>query len=148
MRMHIFVFLIATAVASAGLAYSETVEPAETEKKKDILAGTIPGLKIVNLMTSQLELVEGTEVVVSYVEIPANTTLPKHWHPGEEFVYVLAGSEILWQKEKPDVHLKKGDVFKVPLRQIHTAITGEEGATILVFRVHEKGQPVRVNVEQ
>ncbi len=99
-------------------------------------------------MTSQLELAEGTEVIVSHVEIPANTTLPKHWHPGEEFVYVLEGSEILWQKDKPDVYLKKGDVFKVPLKQIHTAITGEEGATILVFRVHEKGQPVRINIEQ
>ena len=98
-------------------------------------------------MTSQLELVEGTEVVVSHVQIPANTTLPKHWHPGEEFVYVLEGSEVLWQKDKSDTHLKKGDVFKVPLRQIHTAKTGEEGATVLVFRVHESGQPVRVNVE-
>ena len=147
MRMRIFLFLIAAVVASTGLAYSETVEQAESEKKKDILAGTIQGLKIDNILTSQLELVEGTEIVVSYVEIPANTTLPKHWHPGEEFVYVLEGSEVLWQKDKPDVHLKKGDVFKVPLKQIHTATTGEEGVTVLVFRVHEKGQPVRVNVE-
>ncbi len=148
MRMRIFLFLIATVIVSTGLAYSETVGQAESEKKKDILAGTVQGLKIDNLMTSQLELVEGTEVVVSHVEIPANTTLPKHWHPGEEFVYVLEGSEVLWLKDKPDVHLKKGDVFKVPLRQIHTATTGKEGVTVLVFRVHEIGQPVRVNVEQ
>ena len=147
MKMRIFLFLIAAVVASTGLAYSELVEQAESEKKKDILAGTIQGLKIDNIMTSQLELVEGLEIVVSHVEIPANITLPKHWHPGEEFVYVLEGSEVLWQKDKPDVHLKKGDVFKVPLRQIHTATTGEEGVTVLVFRVHEKGQPVRVNVE-
>ena len=147
MRARIFLFLIATVVVSTELAYSETVEEAESENKKDILAGTVQGLKIDNIMTSELELVEGTEVVVSHVEIPANTTLPKHWHPGEEFVYVLEGSEVLWQKDKPDVHLKKGDVFKVPLRQIHTATTGEEGVTVLVFRVHEKGQPVRVNVE-
>ncbi len=147
MRMRIFLFLIATVFATTGLAYSETVERAESEKKQDILAGTIQGLKIDNIMTSQLELVEGLEIVVSHVEIPANTTLPKHWHPGEEFVYVLEGSEVLWQKDKPDVHLNKGDVFKVPLRQIHTATTGEEGVTVLVFRVHEKGQPVRVNVE-
>ncbi len=148
MRMRFFVFLIAMVFASAGTAYSEMDEQVDVKKKKDILAGTIQGLKIDNLLTSQLELVEGTEIVVSYVEIPANTTLPKHWHPGEEFVYVLEGSEVLWQKDKPDVHLKRGDVFKVPLKQIHTATTGEEGVTVLVFRVHEKGQPVRVNVEQ
>jgi hypothetical protein len=37
--------------------------------------------------------------------------------------------------------------LKVPLKQVHTAITTEEGATILVFRVHELGKPERVPVE-
>ena len=126
MGMHIALFLISALVASTGLRCSEKVEQAEPEKKKDILSGTIQGLKIDNIMTSQLELVEDTEVVVSHVEIPANTTLPKHWHPGEEFIYVLEGSTVLWQKDKSDTQLKKGDVFKVPLKQIHTAKTGEE----------------------
>jgi len=145
--MRNFLFLIATVFATTGPAFSETAEQAESEKKKDIFAGTIQGLKIDNILTSQLESVDGTEIVVSHVVIPANTTLPIHWHPGEEFVYVLEGSEVLWQKDKPDVHLKKGDVFKVPLEQIHTAKTGEEGVTMLVFRVHVTGQPVRIIVE-
>lgn len=147
MRINVVSLLMASSVAFAVLnspAKSEQVDP---QKKKDILQGKIQGLRIENIMTSRLELVEGTEVLVSRVEVPANSTLPKHWHPGEEFIYVLEGSAILWQKDKPDTHLEKGDVFKVPLRQIHTAKTGEEGATVLVFRVHEMGQPVRVNVE-
>lgn len=37
--------------------------------------------------------------------------------------------------------------MKVPLKQVHTAVTGDEGATILVFRVHEQGQPERIPVE-
>ena len=150
MRTRIFLFLIAAVVASTfaqrGFAFSDTVEQAESEK--DILAGTIQGLIIDNILTSQLDSVAGTEIIVNHVEMPANTTLPKHWHPGEEFVYVLEGSSVLWQKDKPDVHLKKGDVIKVPLKQIHTARTGEEGVMLLVFRVHEMGQPVRVNVEK
>lgn len=117
------------------------------EKKPDAIAGKIEGLEIDNLFTDELELVEGTEVVVSRVVIPANTMLPKHWHPGEEFVYILEGSGILWQEGKEDVVLKAGDVYKVPLKQVHTAKTLDEGVTILVFRVHEKGKPVRVNVE-
>jgi quercetin dioxygenase-like cupin family protein len=147
MKMHIVLFIIAALVAITGLNCTEKVEQAESEKKKDILAGTIQGLKIDNIMTSQLELVKGTEVVVSHIEIPADTTLPKHWHPGEEFAYVLEGSFVLWQKDKSDTHLKKGDVFKVPLKQIHTAKTGKEGATVLIFRIHESGKPVRTIVE-
>ena len=103
--------------------------------------------KLENLLKAQLEGVEGTEVIVSRVTIPPNTTLPKHWHPGEEFAYVLEGTVILWQEGKDDRVLTAGDAGKVPLKQIHTAMTRDEGATLLVFRVHEAGQPERVPVE-
>jgi quercetin dioxygenase-like cupin family protein len=105
------------------------------------------GLKLENLLKAQLEGVSGTEVIVSRVTMPPNTSLPKHWHPGEEFGYVLEGSVVLWQDGKDDIVGKKGDVVKVPLKQVHTAITKDEGATILVFRVHEQGKPERVPVE-
>ena len=86
-------------------------------------------------------------MVVSRVVIPPNTSLPKHWHPGEEFAYVLEGSATLRMEGKPDVVSNKGDIVKVPLKQVHTGLTGEEGVTLLVFRVHEQGQPERVLVK-
>ena len=122
-------------------------QQSKPEKKMDNLSGKIPGVEIDNIMNSSLEIAEGTEVIVSHIVAPANTTVPKHWHPGEEFIYVLEGSVVIWQKNKQDTHLKKGDIFKVTLKQIHTAKTLDEGVTILVFRVHEKGQPIRINVE-
>lgn len=106
-----------------------------------------PELKLENLLKAVLEGVTGTEVIVSRVTIPPNTSLPKHWHPGEEFAYVLEGSVTLWQKGKDDIVGNAGDVLKVPLKQVHTAMTKDEGATILVFRVHEQGKPERVLVE-
>jgi quercetin dioxygenase-like cupin family protein len=60
---------------------------------------------------------------------------------------VLEGSVTLWQEGEDDIVGKAGDVVKVPLKQVHNAITTEEGASILVFRVHEQGQPERVPVE-
>jgi quercetin dioxygenase-like cupin family protein len=103
--------------------------------------------KLETLLKAILEGVDGTEVIVSRVTIPPNTSLPKHWHPGEEFAYILEGSVTLWQKGKDDIVGKAGDVVKVPLKQVHTAVTKDEGATILVFRVHEQGKPERVPVE-
>lgn len=104
-------------------------------------------LKLENLLSAELEGAKGTEVIVSRVTIPPNTSLPKHWHPGEEFAFILEGSVILWQKGKEDIVGNKGDVVKVPLKQIHTAVTKDEGATVLVFRVHEKGKPERYKAE-
>lgn len=96
-----------------------------------------------DLLTQKLEGVENTEVVVSITTVPPFTTLPTHWHPGEEFAYVLEGAFVLHQKGKADEAYKKGDVGMVPLKQVHTVSTQEEGATILIFRVHELGEPGR-----
>lgn len=130
-------FTVFTPVASA----SEPSTPPAAVKKGE------SGPVLENLLRTLLEGVEGTEVIVSRVSIPPNTSLPKHWHPGEEFAYVLDGSVTLWQEGKDDIVGKTGDVVSIPLKQVHTAITKDEAATVLVFRVHEKGQPERILVE-
>lgn len=124
-----------------------TADDGKPAPDKAAAAKAEPGVKLENLLKAELEGVKGTEVIVSRVTIPPNASLPRHWHPGEEFAYVLEGTVTLWQEGKDDIVLKGGDVGKVPLKQVHTAMTSDEGATILVFRVHEKGQPERVVAE-
>ena len=103
---------------------------------------------LTTLLSGQLERVEDTEFVVSRVQIPPNKSLPKHWHPGEEFVYVISGRVTLWQEGKQELVFAAGDAGKVPLEQIHTAMTGDEGVDLVVFRVHEKGKPERILIER
>jgi len=103
--------------------------------------------KFENLMKTKLQRVEGTEVIVSRVSIAPNAALPKHWHPGEEFVYILSGEVTLLQDGKNDVLGKAGEVVSVPLKQIHSAKAGRDGAVVLVFRVHEAGKAERVMVK-
>lgn len=133
--MGLLVGVFAAAAASAG------DHPAKSAEKSG------SDVKLETLLKTQLEVFEGAEVIVSRVTLPPHASLPKHWHPGEEFGYVLEGSIVLWQKGKDDVLGKKGDVVKIPLKQIHAAKTGDEGATVLVFRVHEEGKPERVSVD-
>jgi quercetin dioxygenase-like cupin family protein len=122
-------------------------QPASSHPEDSPPQAKSPSVNLETLLKTQLQGVEGTEVIVSRVTLPAHTSLPKHWHPGEEFGYVLEGTVTVWQEGKDDLVAKAGDVMMVPLKQIHTAITGDEGATILVFRVHEQGKPERVPVE-
>jgi len=100
-----------------------------------------------NLMRAELESAEGLEVVVSLVEIPPETRLPVHTHPGEEFAYVIEGSLVLWQEGKDDIRVTAGEAERVPLAQVHTTFTEKEPAKILVFRVHKQGEPERILVE-
>ena len=127
--------LVGILVLGISLLTDPTIEADEHE---------IQELKLANLLRAELELAEGIEVIVSMIEVPPETSLPTHYHPGEEFVYITEGSGTVWQKGKPDIVLKKGDVFKVPLKQVHTAKTGKEGFKAVVFRVHKKGEPERI----
>ena len=131
-------------LAGVGLTRSSI---AHESSQAGAATGVVPETKLETLLSAELEAVEGTEVIVSRVTIPPNTSLPKHWHPGEEFAYVLEGSAVLWRDGESDIIGRKGDVLKVSLKQVHTAMTTDEGATILVFRVHDQGQPERVLVE-
>ena len=145
MRTVLYVAFAASLLAS--LTTARAAEPNSQPSSRSVAPQVKAGVVLDNLLKAQLEGVEGTEVIVSRVTIPPRTSLPKHWHPGEEFAYVLEGSVVLWQEGKDDIVGRKGDVVKVPLKQVHTAITRDEGATVLVFRVHEQGKPERVPVQ-
>jgi quercetin dioxygenase-like cupin family protein len=102
-------------------------------------------LTLENLMQQALDddFMPGGEIIVSYVEIPPRTTLDRHWHPGEEFHYYLDGKVEILIDGEPSITGTPGGVGHVPYKKTHTAVTGDEGARILVFRVHTKGEPVR-----
>ena len=110
------------------------------------LANDIEVLKVENLLRDSLALAPDVEVIVSYLEVPTEAELAKHYHPGEEFVYVLEGEGDLTIKGET-ITLKKGDLYKIPIREVHSFKTNDSQARAVVFRVHEKGQPDRIMVD-
>ena len=106
-----------------------------------------PELQVEALLTSPLALAEGVEVIVSRVNVPPGKKLPLHTHPGEEFVYMLAGSGTLAVRGKDPVLLAADEAAVVPLKAVHEFTAGPQGARAVVFRVHEQGQPPRTLVQ-
>ena len=100
-----------------------------------------------NLLRESIAGVEGKEVIVSRVSFPPHTELPWHWHPGEEFFYVIEGSVTLKRRGEPDLPATQGDAQKIPPQIIHTGSTGEQGAELVIFRVHAAGEPERYLVD-
>lgn len=104
-------------------------------------------LKSEKLMQTRLAVAPNTEIIINKVYIPPNVTLPKHWHPGEEFIYILDGSAIVWQKGKKDIQKTKGEVMKIDYKQVHNATGGPDGANAVIFRVHETNKSERIIVK-
>lgn len=101
--------------------------------------------KVTNLLHDSLSerFTPDREVLVDLVEIPPNTSLDRHWHPGEEFHYYLAGEPEILIEGKGLAHPALGTVGHVPFETLHRAGAGKAGARILVIRVHTKGKPWR-----
>ena len=106
-------------------------------------AAAPPPVQADNLLRESIAGVEGKEIVVSRVSLPPHTELPWHWHPGEEFFYVIEGSVTLKRRGEPDLPTGAGDAQNIAVRVIHTGSTGEQGAELVIFRVHAAGEPER-----
>lgn len=101
--------------------------------------------KVTNLFLDSLSVAftPDRQVLVDLVEIPPNTSLDRHWHPGEEFHYYLKGDPAIEIEGEAVKHPELGTVGHVPFKAMHRAGAGKRGASILVFRVHTKGEPWR-----
>ena len=100
------------------------------------------------MLRAPLTVADGLEVIISDVVIPPNATVPRHYHPGEEFLYVLDGSAVHVEEGKDDRILSAGDAYVIPPRAIHAPRGGPDGARAIVFRVHVEGADERTLVAE
>ncbi|GIR70388.1 MAG: hypothetical protein CM15mP74_16390 [Halieaceae bacterium] len=105
-----------------------------------------PAVTADNLLRETIDGIEGKEVIVSRVSFP-RIELPWHWHPGEEFFYVIEGSVTLKRRGQPDVVTVRGDSQKIAPGVIHSGESGKEGAELVIFRVHASGETERYLVD-
>ena len=129
-------FLVLMALAGFYSTAGQAAEPSQTASAQ-----------AENLLRESIAGVEGKEVIVSRVSFPPHTELPWHWHPGEEFFYVIEGSVTLKRRGEPDSPATQDDAQKIAPQIIHTGSTGEQGAELVIFRMHAKGEPERYLVD-
>ena len=99
------------------------------------------------MLRAPITITDGLEVIISDVVIPPNGTVPRHYHPGEEFIYVIEGSAVHVEEDKPDLILKAGDTYVIPTEAEHSPRGGSEGARAIVVRVHVEGKEERILIE-
>ena len=96
------------------------------------------------MLRAPISVGDGLELIISDVVIPPNGQVPQHFHPGEEYLYVLEGSAIQVEEGKPDRELRAGDTYVIAPRAKHSPRAGPQGARAVVCRVHVAGAPERV----
>ena len=98
------------------------------------------------MLRAPLTMADGIEVIISDVVIAPNETVPRHYHPGEEFLYIIEGSAVHIEEGKDEFILRTGDAYVIPPEAIHAPRGGPDGARAIVFRVHVEGADERILV--
>jgi quercetin dioxygenase-like cupin family protein len=100
------------------------------------------GVKRIDLQKHDLST-QGKEMVQARIDFAAHSAFGKHFHPGEEVIYVVEGTlEYQIEGEKP-VTLKAGEVLFIPAGIVHSAKnnTNANAAEVATYIV-EKGKPI------
>jgi quercetin dioxygenase-like cupin family protein len=100
------------------------------------------------LFRADLSDLPGRELIVSRLVTAPGWVHGRHFHAGHELVYVLEGSAVLEVDGKSPVELGPGAFAHVPPRQIHRGRNASASAPLrfLLIRIHEKGQPISVEL--
>lgn len=90
----------------------------------------------------------GHELIVADLNLPPNAVGEPHWHPWEEYLYVIGGSAIVSIEGAPPRTVSAGEHVVLPRRSVHRPQAGPQGVRAIVVRVHRAGDPVSVPATQ
>ena len=106
-----------------------------------------PGIKRTDLQEHDLSA-PGRQVIQNRVEIGPEAPLVRHWHPGEEVIYVLEGSLEYQIDGQPPRMVSAGEALMVPAETVHAVRNvGSGNGTELATYFVEKGKPFLVVVD-
>jgi quercetin dioxygenase-like cupin family protein len=100
------------------------------------------------LLRKPVSGIEGKEVVVFVADVPPGAIAGRHFHPGDEAIYMLQGALVFEPDGGQPFELKAGQITFNPSKQIHKAknTSSSESAKVLNCMLAEKGQPLATPV--
>ena len=104
-----------------------------------------PGIKRTDLQEHDLS-VPGRMVIQNRVELGPEAQPIRHWHPGEEIIYVLEGTlEYTIEDGQPPKTVSAGEALMVARETVHAVKNvGTGNAAELATYVVDKGKPFLV----
>lgn len=127
-----------------------TTIPAEAPAPADAVvpAAYTPAEGLLLYREGPIEGAPDHHLVMGDLVFSAGTEVARHYHTGEEYLYVLAGEFVLTIEDgeggSERVVLGPSQSIRIPPRTVHSAMAGPEGARGISAWVTENGQPLRV----
>jgi quercetin dioxygenase-like cupin family protein len=106
-------------------------------------------LKRTVVVKSDLQGVPDKQMLAWVAEVAPGGNSGWHYHPYDEFVYVLDGAVTMQIKGEAPVTVHAGETFHAPANTVHRATNASDNpAKGLVFGLTAKDEPLAVPVKQ
>src|SRR6516164_10566248 len=109
-----------------------------------VSAQGVPQITRTEILRNPMSGLEGKEVVVFLADVPPGGIAARHYHPGDEAIYMLQGSLLFEPDHEQAFELKAGEITISPAKHIHLAknTSSSQSAKVLNCMIAEKGQPL------
>ena len=120
----------------------------QSQSESVACAAPLPPPGSTELLRTKIRAADNIEIIVASVFLPPGVEVPRHYHPGEEFLYVVQGSAVHVEEGQENRELKAGEAYVIPPEVIHEPYGGPDGAHAIVFRIHIEGEEERYLVPE
>jgi quercetin dioxygenase-like cupin family protein len=105
-----------------------------------------PQITRTEILRQPMSGIDGKEIVVFLADVPPSGVADRHFHPGDEAIYMLQGSLLFEPEHGQPFELKAGEISFNPAKHIHKAknTSSSETAKVLNCMIAEKGQPLAI----
>jgi quercetin dioxygenase-like cupin family protein len=100
------------------------------------------------VLSGPIAAAPGHSLVVGDLVMEAGGTIPRHYHAGEEFLYVLGGSATVYREGETELTLMPGQGVRIAPGTVHWGKAGPDGVRAVSSWVATDGQPLRVAVPE
>ena len=109
-------------------------------------AQSTPQITRTEILRQPMSAIDGKEIVVFLADVPPSGVADRHFHPGDEAIYMLQGSLLFEPEHGQPFELKAGEISFNPAKHIHKAknTSSSETAKVLNCMIAEKGQPLAI----
>ena len=132
--------------AAALLAIAVALSGCTTTQVPPLEARWLPPFGSNNVFNTEPGAAPGHRLVVDDLRLPPGAVGATHYHPWEEYLYIIEGSAVVDYGDGAPRELGPGESIVIPARQVHTPRAGPAGVRGIVTRVHDLDDPIRVEV--
>ncbi len=100
-----------------------------------------PGIN--QVLAGPIAAAPGHSLVLGDLNMAPAAQIPRHYHHGEEYIYVLGGSATVSRAGHPDVVLRAGEGLVIAPDVVHWGTAGEDGLRSISAWVKDDSRPLR-----